>query len=476
MNNPSRFAGALLLLAATAVPAAAQKIVRAERLPAITLRDEAARPRDETRRKKVAHARRFAALPPMGVYGGAASNAVLQAATPSMPAPLATAGFASVSSLHLSPGDSSGAVGPNHVVGITNGGIRIHRRDGGELLFAGLRTFWAAAFGETGHYYDPRITYDDAHDRWIAVSIYDADVLFIAVSVTGDPTGDWTRYQLPNLGFIDFTHLALTRDTVVIVTYDDFSSIVLSARKDDLYGAARALTLKQYEYTRHGVAPVQAEESTEEYLLDIGARGLVYRTTAASSNWRDVDFGRSWNRVTVWAPQPGTATTLDTGFQDVENAVLRNGVIHVVQTVGLAAPIRTSVLWTKFNPADAKIVATGTVDDPSGRKFYAYPSIAVNRAGAMLVGFSTLSSTKYASAGYVYIDALGRVSSEGLAKAGEGAVTNSERWGDYTATVTDPLDENAFWTVQLYAGNDRWITWWSKVQSNLVMKNRAVRR
>ena len=57
--------------------------------------------------------------------------------------------------------------------------------------------------------------------------------------------------------------------------------------------------------------------------------------------------------------------------------------------------------------------------------------------------------------------------------AGSGTARQN-RWGDYSAAQTDPLDDVKFWTVQEYAGTNRndflapsyagpWETWWSQV-------------
>jgi uncharacterized protein (TIGR03437 family) len=48
----------------------------------------------------------------------------------------------------------------------------------------------------------------------------------------------------------------------------------------------------------------------------------------------------------------------------------------------------------------------------------------------------------------------------------------SNRWGDFSAAVVDPLDDTGFWTIQEYAasplvigilGIDRWGTWWAQL-------------
>jgi hypothetical protein len=61
-------------------------------------------------------------------------------------------------------------------------------------------------------------------------------------------------------------------------------------------------------------------------------------------------------------------------------------------------------------------------------------------------------------------------------KAGQGAYVKTfggsrNRWGDYSSTQVDPLDDRSLWTIQEYAGrpvgagdgSGRWATWWGKV-------------
>ena len=470
-------AAAAGLLAATALSVSAQELVHASELPRRTLAELASHPVEEVSRRDIRHERKQALLPQL-----------LPSSTPdpiarphgAMPAPPVTKRFGSVSSLHLAPGDSSGAVGPQDVVGISNGGIRIHRRDGSDVRFAGLRTFWQAAFGDMEDYYDPRVAYDAASDRWIAVSIRGARELLVGVTTSGNPDGEWRRHRLTLSDLkasweIDFTHLAVTQNTVLIVTYDDAGAIVLSVAKSDLYGSASPLPLTRYQ-SFSGVAPVTADVA-EEYLVMAGQDGTIAFSTLAriSRTWSRVSAASMpWRSAGIYAPQAGTANTLDVGWLTVENAVYRGGAIHVVRTIALSAPTRSAVLWTKFDPATATRLDAALIDDPSGVKFRAYPSVAVARSGAALIAYSTFSREQHVSAQFVFIDRTGRISDEGLIKAGEDAIENTDRWGDYTATVVDPLDDDAFWSAQLYAKKDRWATYWAKVQTTPT-KRRATR-
>jgi hypothetical protein len=59
--------------------------------------------------------------------------------------------------------------------------------------------------------------------------------------------------------------------------------------------------------------------------------------------------------------------------------------------------------------------------------------------------------------------------SEVMLKAGEASYfkdfgTGENRWGDFTATVVDPVDDTSMWTIQEYAGqSNMWGTWWGSI-------------
>jgi hypothetical protein len=79
-----------------------------------------------------------------------------------------------------------------------------------------------------------------------------------------------------------------------------------------------------------------------------------------------------------------------------------------------------------------------------------------------------MSASTFPAAGYAYIDPSGNVSAPALLKAGE-ASFRRDRWGDFTTTVVDPVDDTSFWTLGIYANTpfgsyDRWATWWGYVK------------
>ncbi len=89
------------------------------------------------------------------------------------------------------------------------------------------------------------------------------------------------------------------------------------------------------------------------------------------------------------------------------------------------------------------------------------PSLAVNWANVMVVGFSGSSASNYVSAFYSGLKADGTpLAQPVLIQAGSAYyVPPSARWGDYSFTSVDPSDNQTLWTVQSYATSTSGYFW-----------------
>jgi hypothetical protein len=151
-------------------------------------------------------------------------------------------------------------------------------------------------------------------------------------------------------------------------------------------------------------------------------------------------------------------------------ATIRNGFLWTCQTVGLSGTNgtytgnesgtnvdRSAIQWLKL-----KISEDGTslsVND-HGRAFdpvqtnawwYYFRSLAVNCAGDMVMGFSGSSETDCIGALYTW-----RLANNSIIvqpRLIQPGITNYAdlRWGDYSETTLDPVDDWSFWTVQEYS-------------------------
>jgi hypothetical protein len=113
--------------------------------------------------------------------------------------------------------------------------------------------------------------------------------------------------------------------------------------------------------------------------------------------------------------------------------------------------------------------------------FFAFPDISVNQNNDVLIGFTQFSALTYASSAYAIrrsSDAPNAMRDPIVMRPGQGnyniggGTTFTVRWGDYSSSQTDPLDDTTFWTVQEYPGVLRnvigsitgvWETWWARI-------------
>jgi hypothetical protein len=471
-----------ILALALVLPAAAEQTSVFRKLPALTLRQLAAIPAPPPLPHEKRHERRDQSPQVSRERARIRTNAVVAMpviAAASIAAPPVAAGFASDSSETLSPADSSGAVSRAHVVSASNAGIVVHTRNGARIAQLTLNQFWRNG-NIPDDIYDPRIVYDEAAGRWITAAIRHEKFLLLAVSVTSDPTGLWTRYEV-SFDNCDYTRLAITRDTVLLGTIvdrnDTFTGVLFSFDKATLYPASENFVVRRFDVP-WSAYPVDAPESNIEYIALVESGGLyTRRLDRMTEPYQLFEAGFSWEYpFEDYAPQAGTSNELDLGYGDVQAAVYRGGWLYAIHRIGQNPRTNdeNALLVWRVDPDGARTGDVGIIDGPAGT-FFAYPSLAVSGNGGMLASFCVLSKKNYPSAGYVYRDPAGRLSTAGAIRTGDSPILDTDRWGDYTTVVADPANDRDFWIAQIYASRNNWQTWWAQV-TPAAGRARAVRK
>lgn len=463
----------LLLVLSSAIPAFAEKTYRFRKLPAATLRGLAAVPAPPPLARENRHERRDRTRPEQqsALRTDAVSTPLLVTTPTIAPPPVAT-GFDSDTSKSLSPADSSGAVSKAYVISASNAGIVVHTRSGARVTQLTLSQFWRNS-NTVAEFYDPRLTYDAAADRWITVAIRNERALMLAVSKSGDPAGAWHRYEVP-IDQVDFTRLALTRDTLLVFTtvapdvYSQHVGVLFSFDKAVLYTGSENLTVRQYSNLSSDACPVDAPDSAVEYLADVSNSALYFkRLDQFSQPFQTVQAGFTWayaDYYTEPGEQAGTTNILELDWGDVQAAVYRDGWLYAVHRISTNPKTNddNALLWWRIDPNGVRQGTIGLIDSPAGVN-YAFPSLAVSRNGGMLVSYCVLSKTTYPSAAYIYRDPTGRISTPGVIRNGNSPILSTNRWGDYTTVVTDPANDRDFWVAQIYASSNDWQSWWAQV-------------
>jgi len=403
------------------------------------------------------------------------------------------------------PPDVNGAPGPDHIMVTLNTQVRIQDRIGNDLGTVSLGTFWGSLPG--GGTFDPKILYDFENDRWIFTTCSGSEPgqsrLYMGVSANSDPSGEWYLYayltdptsqvwfDYPSIGF---------NEKWIVVSGNMFGNgsyrTVYVFDKHAMYAGDEAPNFTRFT-TQQGFTLVPAitfdADQEDVYLISSangnqGGNGYI-SLFKVSGELNDPQFGLIGNIGTPnpWAgsvggsgdflPQLGSSERLNAVDHRMENVVMRNGNLWAVHHVFLPAdnPERTAVQYWNIT-TEGDIIQWGRIDDPDGLMSYAFATIAVNEHDDVMIGHGSFSEEQYASSAYSFRyhdDPLNTFRSpyqykDGLAPYYKTFGGGRNRWGDYTATMLDPLNGIDFWVLQEYAdtpsGGDRWATWWAYVR------------
>ena len=424
---------------------------------------------------------------------------------------LRTNGFVALAdTLDVIPPDSNGAVSDNFIVTALNSQVRIQRKNGEQIRTVSLSAFWSPAGAQTP--FDPRTLYDAQHKRWLMAAVSDRGTgtssLLFAVSAGDDPSGEWRMHKIPGDtttgAFMDFPVIGFNRDSVAIscLVRTNIGNHVVDSRvyffqKKQLYSTGLAdFILQRYRADSLPIPAVAQDETSELLFLAAPIRtngpiGEIHLLTMDfSPSVKEMRVLGVFSNLPPWsavapnsghlARQLGSSQRVHMQDSVIQNVVQKGERIWFSQMVFLPpdAPNRASVQWGELTPTAINFMER--IDDPSGETSYAYPSLAVNAAEQICIGFSKFSPIQYPSAACALVLDTKRPFNfvEVLLKEGEGPYfrtsgTGKNRWGDYSSTHVDPSDGLTFWTIQEYAvapvgapdidGSGRWSTWWSRI-------------
>jgi hypothetical protein len=389
------------------------------------------------------------------------------------------------------PPDTMGAVGRDHYVELVNGRYAVYRKSDGVRLQDMSLSMFVTGGGAAivGSAFDPRVLYDAYSDRWFAVTVDNArsaNSYQVSVSKTSDPTDGWRSFRIDsdadNNRWADFPMLGINASYVTISANMFGLSGATTATSIVVLDKAGLLTTDPSTAARtefQDIDPAITGTTMQPvWDLDNAAGNPQFLSANTTSTHRFSTAGVLGTPNVVasatvpvatfanppTADQPGTKANLNTGDTRFSGSVIKNGAdIWSVHTIDVSG--RAGLRWYRYDSATKALISSGTISDAT--RALMFPSLAVNDFGEIMIGFSTSSPTQFASASYV----VGTVSGNG---ANFGAIQNFQtgvadylrldlsgrnRWGDYSATHTDPCDPSIFWTIQEYVDSvDSWAT------------------
>lgn len=410
------------------------------------------------------------------------------------------------------PPDSHGAVGKDNVVTATNDFIIVHAKNGGAVL---SKVTFEAFFNIEG-ISDPYMQYDPYLDRyWVSgISTENTNKVYIAVSKTGDPAGDWYRQSFKPVStdgalLLDHPYLGLDNRLLVVSGRkfpgaSSFTGTVLFcfnkaslAAGDAIDFGTNAQTIEKTPtdgdapcpVTVYGLSNVPA--STFYILQNWNGSASAIRLSTVTGNiptltwntssavfavggtpWADGNLGNLARQIS----EPRKIAVNDAR---ISSAVMINGQIWCAHHIGLPADnyTHTAVQWWELS-TNGTILQRGRIDDPAGLTSRYYPTIAVNAAEDVLIGYTVSSPATRINAAYSTRSAATPANTTDDEYVYKGGISTywkdfgsgRARWGDYSHSVLDPLTGN-LWTIQQYAeqrtglsdNQSRYGVWWAEV-------------
>ncbi len=422
------------------------------------------------------------------------------------------AGPAGTFSVTSAPPDTNAAVGPNAIVEMVNTSFAIFNKSGTVVYGpVATNTIWSGFGGgcQSNNDGDGSARYDSIADRWVLEQFSVTTTPYlecVAVSVTSDPTGAYSRYSFQYTDFPDYPKISVWPDAYY-VTFNKFAGgTTFSGGLACAYDRTRMLqglpaTQQCFDF---GTSPtVCTTTPTLCYggLLTADLDGsrlppagspnyiLALDTSSALAFWRfHVDWttpasttltgpiaiptasyaipcGTSPTGTCI--PQQGTNQQLDSladrlmyrfayrNFGDHEALVTNHTVI---------AGSGTGIRWYEIRTPGAtpSLFQQGTYAPDNNFRWMG--SVAMDQMGNIGLGFSLSSSSMHPAIHYT-----GRLVSDanGLMPQGEGTIINGagsqtgtiSRWGDYTSMAIDPTDDCTFWYANEYLAANGAFNW-----------------
>ena len=407
---------------------------------------------------------------------------------------------------NLTPPDPNGDVGPNHYVQMVNKSFAIWDKAGTRLFGPVPNNNLWKGFGTSCEDFnrgDPIVLYDHLADRWLMSqfsygSISGPFYECIAISQTGDPTGEWHRYafMISEKKFNDYPKLGVWPDGYYMslnqfgcVGFCPFvgAAAVVFERDAMMRGEVARMVyvdLETDDPTLFGMLPSDLDgppppAGTPNFFGAIDDSPDEFQIWSFQVDWTDPTSSSFTltDTLTVAEFNPDICSAfreqcIDQPDPKVKLEALHDRLMHrfpyrnfgshqtliANHTVDADGTDLAGIRWYELRRTGQSwsVYQQGTYAPDSDHRWMG--SIAMDGAGNVALGYSVSSTTTFPSIRYtgrLAGDPLDTLSiAEETIRAGNGAQDDGHRWGDYTMMTVDPVDDLTFWYTNEYYSAD----------------------
>ncbi|MEI8005381.1 MAG: T9SS type A sorting domain-containing protein [Bacteroidota bacterium] len=406
----------------------------------------------------------------------------------------------------VAPPDCDGDVGPNHYIQVVNCHFSIFDKAGNLLIGPVNNTAMFTGLYNNVNSGDAVVLYDEVENRWIFTQFslpnYPAGPFFemVAVSATGDPLGQYYRYQFQFTYMPDYPKLGVWPDGIYMSS-NNFSggggvgTGAACFNKAEMYEGNPTARMVYFSLPSSNEAWAVLPSDCDGTYPPLGtpnffswlANGHIriygfhvdWTTTANSTYTQLVTIPvAAYSGYVQDIPQKGTSFKLDAiSGRLMFRLPFRNFGTHWSMVCNSTVNVNghAGIRWwelqnTGANPANWTIYQESTYSPDNNGRWMG--SIAIDSLNNIALGFSLSGDNKYPSVYYTGRQVSDPLNTMSVAEAaiidGGGSQTcligGRPRWGDYSAMNADPVVPGKFWYTQEYykTSTASW-AWWARV-------------
>jgi len=403
------------------------------------------------------------------------------------------------------PPDTDGDVSPNFYFQTVNARYKIFNKTGTGVYGPFNNSTVFTGLPNNSNDGDAIVLYDENADRWLfsqfSLPNYPNGPFYqnVAISQTNDPTGSWYRYQFSFSVMPDYPKFSVWGDAYYM-TIRRFTAgsgawigpaAVALDRTKMLAGDASA-TMMMYTLPSSSEGPLSLDCDSPfppagtpnyvSYLVSSPPQLNMYEfhtdfanpgnsTFLLTTSIPITSFGTMGSNV---IPQLGTSQKLD--------AFSRKGLMFrmpfrkfsnywsAVACFTISSSGSAGIRWMELRNTGSgwSLYQEGTYAPDANHRWM--PSIAMDTAGSIALGFSISSTSMYPSIHYtgrLKTDPLGTmtITEKGIINGGGCQTDASGRWGDYSSMVVDPAVPGTFWYTDEYYGSTSDANWQTRIAS-----------